>query len=168
MFTWLRRLAALSALSFLAACGGGGGDDDRFTVVEVAQSDARFSILVEAVVAAGLADTLSGPGPFTVFAPTDDAFAALLQELGVSKEQLLADQLLLTQVLTYHVVPGRVLRSQVPIDTPIRTVQGQTFTVDAGLVVTDQRGRTARIVQADVLAGNGVIHAIDRVLLPRP
>jgi len=167
MIHWFRRLTALFAFAMLAACGGG-DDDDARNIVQAAQADARFSILVEAVVAADLASTLSAPGPFTVFAPTNTAFAALLQELGVTKEQLLADKALLTQVLTYHVVSGRVLRAQVPVETPITTVQGQTFTIDANLVITDQRGRTARITETDLLASNGVIHVIDRVILPRP
>jgi len=169
MLHWIRRLAAITSIALVAACGGSGGSDgeDR-NLVEVAQSDPRFTTLVDAVSAADLAGTLSGPGPFTVFAPTNDAFAALLAELGLTREQLLADKALLTQVLTYHVVAGRVLRADVPVGQPITTVQGQSFTVNANLVVTDQRGRTARIVQTDVLASNGVIHAIDRVLLPRP
>ncbi|MEW6466101.1 MAG: fasciclin domain-containing protein [Pseudomonadota bacterium] len=135
-------------------------------IVATAQSLPDFSILVEAVVAAGLVDTLKGPGPFTVFAPTNAAFAALLGELGITKEALLANTALLTAVLTYHVVPGRVLKADVPINTPIRTVQGQTFSIDAMLRITDQRGRMARIVATDVFTSNGVIHVIDKVILP--
>mgnify|MGYP001135424385 FL=1 len=138
------------------------------TVVETAQSLPAFSILVEAVVAANLQGTLSGAGPFTVFAPTNDAFAALLSELGVTKDQLLADVPLLTQVLTYHVVPARVLKANVPVGTAIGSVQGGTFTVDAGLAITDQRARRASIVATDVLASNGVIHVVDKVILPAP
>lgn len=167
MLDWFKRLAAIATLGLVAACGGG-DDDDPANLVQVAQSEARFSILVEAVVAADLVGTLSGPGPFTVFAPTNDAFASLLTELGVTKEQLLADKALLTQVLTYHVVPGKVLRAQVPVGVPITTVQGDTFTIDSTLTITDQRGRTARITQTDLLASNGVIHVIDRVILPSP
>ncbi len=137
-------------------------------IVQVAQSLPQFSILVEAVEAAGLAGALSAPGPLTVFAPTNDAFAALLGELGRSKEQLLADTALLTQVLTYHVVPGRVLRAQVPVGTPITTLQGESFTVNASLAITDQRSRSAAITATDVFAANGVVHVIDRVILPRP
>ena len=137
-------------------------------IVQTAQSLPQFSILVEAVVAAGLAEALSAPGPLTVFAPTNDAFAALLAELGVSKEALLADTALLTQVLTYHVVPGRVLRAQVPLDTAITTLQGDSFSVDGTLAITDQRGRTSNIVATDVFTSNGVIHVIDRVILPAP
>ncbi|MGM9481681.1 fasciclin domain-containing protein [Roseateles sp. NT4] len=138
------------------------------TIVATAQSVPDFSILVEAVVAAGLVDTLNGNGPFTVFAPTNAAFAKLLAELGVTKEQLLANKPLLVQVLTYHVLPSRVLKAEVPVGAPIATVQGQTFTVDSSLAITDQRGRKASITATDVLARNGVIHVIDTVILPRP
>jgi uncharacterized surface protein with fasciclin (FAS1) repeats len=137
-------------------------------IVQTAQALPDFSILVEAVVAAGLADALSAPGPFTVFAPTNTAFAALLAELGVSKEQLLADRALLTQVLTYHVVPARVLKAEVPVGAAVTTLQGQALTVDATLAITDQRGRKAAITGTDVLTSNGVIHVIDKVILPRP
>ena len=137
-------------------------------IVQTAISLPQFSILVEAVVAAGLQDALAAPGPLTVFAPTNTAFAALLGELGVTKEQLLADKPLLTQVLTYHVVPGRVLKADVPLNTPIATLQGDTFTVNANLAITDQRARSAGITATDVLASNGVIHVIDKVILPRP
>lgn len=137
-------------------------------IVQTAQALPDFSILVEAVVAADLQGTLSGTGPFTVFAPTNAAFAALLTELGVSKEALLANKALLTQVLTYHVVAGRVLKSGVPVGTPIATVQGDTFTIDASLAIADQRGRSAKIVATDVLTSNGVIHVIDKVILPKP
>ena len=137
-------------------------------IVQTAQSLPQFSILVEAVVAAGLVDALSAPGPLTVFAPTNDAFVALLGELNLSKDALLANRALLTQVLTYHVVPGRVLRAQVPVGTPITTLQGETFTVNASLAITDQRNRSAAITATDVFAANGVVHVIDRVILPRP
>lgn len=138
------------------------------TIVQTAQSLPDFSILVEAVVAANLQGTLSGTGPFTVFAPTNTAFAALLAELGISKDALLADKALLTKVLTYHVVPGRVLKADVPVGTPIATVQGDTLSINAALAITDQRGRSANIVATDVLTSNGVIHAINKVILPKP
>ena len=136
-------------------------------IVATASALPDFSILVEAVVAAGLATTLQGAGPFTVFAPTNAAFAALLAELGVTKEALLADTALLTTVLTYHVVPARVLKAEVPINTAIATVQGQTFTVNASLVITDQNLRTSNITMADVFTSNGVIHVVDKVILPK-
>ena len=136
-------------------------------IVATASALPDFSILVEAVAAAGLVGTLQGAGPFTVFAPTNAAFAALLMELGVTKEALLADKALLTTVLTYHVIPSRVLKAEVPLNTPIATVQGQTLTVNASLVITDQRMRQSGIVAADVFASNGVIHVVDKVILPK-
>jgi uncharacterized surface protein with fasciclin (FAS1) repeats len=142
-------------------------------IVETAQALAagtpgEFKTLVDAVVAADLATTLSGTGPFTVFAPTDAAFAALLTELGLTKQQLLANKPLLTKVLTYHVLPARVLKAEVPIGAQITTVEGEKFTVDATLKITDARGRKAGITATDTFATNGVIHVIDKVLLPAP
>jgi uncharacterized surface protein with fasciclin (FAS1) repeats len=142
-------------------------------IVQTAQAlaagnPAQFTVLVEAVVAADLAATLSGPGPFTVFAPTDAAFVSLLAELGVTKAQLLANKPLLTQVLTYHVVSGTVLKAEVPLATAIATVQGETLSVSAALAIADQRARLANIIATDTLASNGVIHVIDKVILPRP
>jgi len=138
------------------------------TVVQTAQALPEFSLLVEAVVAADLAGILSQPGPFTVFAPTNAAFAALLQELGTTQEALFADKALLRKVLTYHVIPGVVLKADVPLATPITTLQSDTFTVDATLSVIDQRQRRAGLLSTDVLTSNGVIHVLDRVILPRP
>lgn len=151
--------------SLLAACGNDDDDHDR-NIVQEAQSRPDFSILVEAVVAADLTATLSGTGPFTVFAPTNAAFAALLTELGTTKEALLANKPLLTTVLTYHVLAGKVLKAQVPVGTPITTLQGGTFTVGSDLVITDARGRRSAIVATNIETTNGVIHAIDKVLLP--
>lgn len=136
-------------------------------VVQTAQALPDFSILVEAVVAADLATTLSGAGPFTVFAPTNAAFAALLTELGLTKAQLLANKPLLTSVLTYHVLAGRVLKADVPVGTAVRTVQGETLTVDSSLAITDRNGRKASITATDVFTSNGVIHVIDKVILPK-
>jgi len=168
MIHWLRKVAALSVVALVAACGGS-DDPQPVNIVETAKSDAKFSILVEAVVAADLATTLSGPGPYTVFAPTNDAFAALLTELGVTKAQLLADKALLTSVLTYHVLPAKVLKAAVPAGKAITTVQGGIFKVDAagaGLAITDGRNRKSNITATDLVASNGVIHVIDKVLLP--
>jgi uncharacterized surface protein with fasciclin (FAS1) repeats len=136
-------------------------------IVQTAQALADFSVLVEAVVAADLATTLSGDGPFTVFAPTNAAFTALLTELGLTQAQLLADKPLLTSVLTYHVVSGLVLKADVPLNTPIATLAtGKTLTVDNALTITDGQGRQAGIVGTDVFTANGVIHVIDKVILP--
>ncbi|MFP5461259.1 MAG: fasciclin domain-containing protein [Gammaproteobacteria bacterium] len=167
MLKWFKALVLAGSVGVLAACSSGSGDKDN--IVEIAQNDARFSILAEAVVAAGLADTLSNDGPFTVFAPTNDAFAALLGELGVTKDQLLADKALLTQVLTYHVLRGAVTRDAVPAGKALATVQGDIFKIDASgsdLVITDGRNRTSKIIVTDLEASNGVVHAIDRVILP--
>lgn len=159
-------LLAGAAAGLLTACGGGDDDHAPPNIVATAQATPNLSILVEAVVAAGLVDALSAPGPLTVFAPTNAAFAALLAELGVTKEALLADKPLLTAVLTYHVVSGRVLKDQVPVNTPIATLQGASFTVGGDLRITDGRGRLAAIVATDILCSNGVVHLIDRVILP--
>jgi len=100
---YLRFLPAVAALSMLAACGSSSGTPAPMqNTVEVPQGNPNLSILVEAVTAADLGGTLSGPGPFTIFAPTNDAFASLLTELGVTKDQLLANKPLLTAVLKYH------------------------------------------------------------------
>jgi uncharacterized surface protein with fasciclin (FAS1) repeats len=136
------------------------------TIVQTAQSLADFSILVEALVAADLVKALSGPGPFTVFAPTNSAFVSALTELGLTKDALFANKALLGAVLTYHVVSARVLKAQVPLNTPVITLQGSAFTVGTDLAITDQRARKANITATDVLASNGVIHVIDKVILP--
>jgi uncharacterized surface protein with fasciclin (FAS1) repeats len=135
-------------------------------LVATAQATPELSILVEAVVAADLVGAISAPGPFTVFAPTNAAFAALLAELGVTKAQLLANKPLLTSVLAYHVVPGLVLEADAPIGAPVTTLETGTFSINENLAITDERGRTAQIMATDVLAKNGVVHVIDRVILP--
>ena len=137
-------------------------------IVQSAQALPDFSILVEAGVAADLAATLSGTGPFTVFAPTNAAFAALLTELGISKADLLANKPLLTAVLTYHAIGARVLKADVVPGAQPNTVQGENFSISAALAITDKRARTSNIVATDVLTSNGVIHVIDRVILPAP
>lgn len=139
-------------------------------VVQMAQLNPSFSVLVEAVVAANLATTLSGAGPFTVFAPTNDAFTAALAELNLSKAQLLASPGL-GGILSYHVVVGNVRAANVialPKPASVTTVQGGTFSVGADLRITDARARSAGLVATDVIASNGVIHVIDKVLLPQP
>ena len=155
----------------LVACGtdtADAGTTPTQNVVQLAQGNPDLSILVEAVVAADLAGTLSAPGPYTVFAPTNAAFAALLTELGVSKADLLANKPLLTAVLTYHALGARVLKADVVPGAQPNTVQGENFSISAALAITDKRARTANIVATDVLTSNGVIHVIDRVILPAP
>jgi uncharacterized surface protein with fasciclin (FAS1) repeats len=173
---WIRLLLAVTVMSFLAACGGDDDDDDAppdvqapLNLLQTLQADARFTTLVEAVNAAGLAGALTGADPLTVFAPTNDGFDALLVELGISKEALLADTALLTQVLSYHVLQDQVAVAGIELGRAITPLQGGFFKIDdvAGtLVATDGRNRTANLVQADLLAGNGVIHVLDKVLLP--
>ncbi len=171
MLDLTRRSFALAMVSGLAACGG--SDDIALdppqNIVQVAQTDSRFTVLAEAVVAADLATALSAPGPLTVFAPTNDAFTALLAELGVTKAQLLANKPLLTAVLQYHVLGARVRRADVPLGRAISPLAGGIFKVDntpGGLVITDGRNRTANITATDIAASNGLIHVIDKVILP--
>ncbi len=144
------------------------GSETTGTVVDVAASDDDFSTLVTAVQEAGLVETLSGEGPFTVFAPTNDAFDALpagtLDSLLLEENR---DQL--AAVLTYHVVPTEAMSGQLTDGMQVTTVQGETLTIgvsDSGVTLTDASGSTVSVVQADVDASNGVIHAIDAVLLP--
>jgi uncharacterized surface protein with fasciclin (FAS1) repeats len=130
-------------------------------IVETAVGAGSFTTLVAAVSAAGLVDTLSGEGPFTVFAPSDDAFAKLP---AGTVEALLGDLPKLTAILTYHVVPGMMMAADVVKATSLPTVQGQslTVTVNGGVKVDD-----ATVVKTDIVTDNGVIHVIDSVLLPK-
>lgn len=132
----------------------------KMNVVEAAVAAGSFKTLVAAVQAADLVTVLSGEGPFTVFAPTDEAFAKLPKG---TVEALLKDKEKLTQVLTYHVVPGKLMAADVTRSSELQTVQGQKVVVHAkdGVKIND-----ARVVQADVAATNGVIHVIDTVILP--
>lgn len=132
-----------------------------------ASQQGQFTILVKAIQAADPAvlKTLDGRGQFTVFAPTDAAFASLLDELGLTAEELLSNQALVTQVLLYHVARGNRDSAEVLASSRIRTLEGG-FLYQSGGVLTDANGRTANIVLPDVKASNGVIHVIDRVVLP--
>ncbi len=187
--------AAVSASLVIAACGGDASDDPVVTtqpaptttattqappepepepdlvdapgtLVEVAIQSGAFPTLVAAVQAAGLVDVLSGDGPFTVFAPTEEAFAAALEALGLSAEELLGNTELLTAVLTYHVLP-----LEAPADV-VATLDGQavatvngaeiTITIDGGTVSVND----ATVIATDIEASNGIIHVIDTVLIP--
>jgi hypothetical protein len=131
------------------------------TIVDVASGAGNFGTLVAAVTAAELVETLSGEGPFTVFAPTDEAFAAL--PAGVVDALLLPEnKALLAQILTYHVVSGKVMAADVT-DSDVATVEGQTVKLSTADGVSVNG---AKVVSADVAASNGVIHAIDAVILP--
>ncbi|MCS7309340.1 MAG: fasciclin domain-containing protein [Armatimonadetes bacterium] len=132
------------------------------TIVDIAVNAGNFKTLVQAVQAAGLVETLSGPGPFTVFAPTDEAFAKIPAE---TLQAVLADKEKLTSILTYHVVPGKLMAADVVNSTQLQTVQGQSITVRAegGSVMVDN----ANVIQTDIEADNGVIHVIDTVIMPK-
>ena len=151
-------------------------DTEQGTLVEVAQGNENFSTLVSAVTTAGLGETLSGEGPFTIFAPTNDAFSAVPSE---TMTQLMSEEGRedLTGLLTYHVVEGNVMASDLVAAIEgageegytINTLAGGTLTAmmgDNGPVLTDGQGNTINIVETDVAASNGVIHAIDGVLMP--
>jgi uncharacterized surface protein with fasciclin (FAS1) repeats len=195
----IRLLALLGAVTLLAAACGDDGDDEADTstteemseetttteamddessdttmaegddIVDTAIAAGDFTTLVAAVQAAGLEETLRGEGPFTVFAPTDDAFAALP---AGTVDTLLADPSgALTDILTYHVVEGEVLAADVVgMDgQPVTTVNGGTFTVGVdgdSVTLTDAQGNTVNVVQTDIVTSNGVIHVIDAVLMP--
>jgi transforming growth factor-beta-induced protein len=133
-------------------------------IVQMAQVNPLFDTLVSAVVSANLQGTLSGAGPFTVFAPTHDAFAAIAATVnGLTTQQL-------TDVLTYHVLASEVLAAGIPFGTPITTVLGQSVVISAGTppTIADSTSAPARIIATDVRASNGVIHVIDKVLIPDP
>jgi len=129
-------------------------------IVSIASGSADFETLVTAVKAAGLADTLTNEGPYTVFAPTDDAFAKLpVEQLAA----LLADKEALTRVLTYHVVPGTVSADAVTKLSSAKTVEGGSLTIDTADGV---KINGANVIKADIQASNGIIHVIDSVILP--
>jgi uncharacterized surface protein with fasciclin (FAS1) repeats len=129
-------------------------------IVETAIAAGSFKTLVAAVEAAGLVDTLQSKGPFTVFAPTDEAFAKLPKG---TVESLLKDKVKLTSILTYHVVPGKIMSKDVMNLKKAKTVQGQDIKIDtkSGVKINN-----ANVVKADIEASNGVIHVIDTVILP--
>jgi uncharacterized surface protein with fasciclin (FAS1) repeats len=129
-------------------------------IVDVAVKAGSFKTLVAAVQAAGLVDVLKGPGPFTVFAPTDEAFAKIPK---ATLDGLLKDKAALSKILTYHVVSGKVMASDVKAGK-VKSVQGQEITVktDGGVMVDG-----SKVVATDVVASNGVIHVIDTVMLPK-
>jgi uncharacterized surface protein with fasciclin (FAS1) repeats len=156
-------VAAVAALalvisSVVPASAGGYKKD----IVDTAVSAGSFNTLVTAVQAAGLVETLKGEGPFTVFAPTDEAFAKLP---AGTLEALLEDKAKLTAILTYHVVPGKVMAADVVKLDSAKTVQGQKVQINAsgnGVMVDN-----ANVVKTDIETSNGVIHVIDSVILPQ-
>ena len=166
MKKFLSNLTLLVAVIFIAASCDNEDDPqvDQPTqnVVEIAQSDASFSTLVTALSEADLVSALNGNGPFTVFAPTNEAFNALLAETGLTVEELLASDLL-DDVLLYHVVPGKILSTDLS-NTSVETLSGETITisVDGGVTING----SSSVTTADIEATNGVIHVIDQVLVP--
>lgn len=164
---WICAAAFAATLAFgpIALAGSHEGADEagyheRNDIVDVAVDAGSFNTLVAAVKAAGLVETLKGEGPFTVFAPTDEAFAKLPKE---QLDALLADPTKLAEVLTYHVVPGRVMAADVVKLDSAKTVQGGSITIVSGDgVLVDG----AKVIRTDIPASNGVIHVIDTVIMP--
>jgi uncharacterized surface protein with fasciclin (FAS1) repeats len=138
-----------------------GGSHDSMDIVDTAVNAGNFNTLVTAIKAADLVETLKGPGPFTVFAPTDKAFAKLPKG---TLDSLLKDKAKLTSILTYHVVPGKVMASDVVNLKEANTVQGSSLSIDttSGVMVGG-----AKVVKTDIIASNGIIHVIDSVLIPQ-
>ncbi len=152
-------MATVAATLFAAPAFADGHSKD---IVDTAVAAGSFETLVAAVQAAGLVETLKGDGPFTVFAPTDDAFAAL--PAGTVESLLLPENIdTLSAILTFHVVPGKVMSGDLTDNMMAATVQGGEITIDLdnGVMVQD-----ANVVTADIETSNGVIHVIDKVLLP--
>ena len=156
-----RSATVASALAFAIISSDAHAEASK-DIVDTAVAAGDFNTLAAALKAAGLVDTLKGPGPFTVFAPTDEAFAKLPPG---QLDALLKDKAKLTEILTYHVVAGRVSAKQVAKMKSAKTVEGQSLTVTRahGAVKVDG----ARVVKADIAASNGVIHVIDSVVVPK-
>ena len=155
----LRRtfIAMTAATAFASPAFAAGHSMD---IVDTAVNAGNFTTLVAAVEAAGLVETLKGEGPFTVFAPTDEAFAALPEG---TVEGLLADPEALAKILTYHVIPGKVMSTDLTNNMMAATVEGSEVTImtEGGVMVND-----ANVTTADIEASNGVIHVIDKVIMP--
>ena len=153
--------AAMLVLAGCASYATESAEAQSMDIVDTAVSAGSFNTLATALTEAGLVDALKGDGPFTVFAPTDEAFAKIP---AADLEAILADKDLLTSILTYHVVSGKVMAADVIGLDSAPTLQGQSLTISSasGVTVDD-----ANVIQADVEASNGVIHVIDTVLVPQ-
>ncbi len=163
MLFGFKRLAVAAATVIAVTAGGAIASAAKKDIVDTAVAAGEFNTLAQALTAAGLVDTLKGPGPFTVFAPTDAAFAKL--PAGTVEDLLKPEnRAQLTAILTYHVVPGQVMAADVVKLTEAATVNGAvvTVTVDGGNVMIND----ANVTSVDIEASNGVIHVIDTVLLP--
>jgi uncharacterized surface protein with fasciclin (FAS1) repeats len=146
--------------AFAGSHGGGKMDDKKMDIVDTAVKAGSFNTLAAALTAADLVATLKGKGPFTVFAPTDAAFAKIPK---ADLDALLKDKAKLTAVLTYHVVAGKVMAADVKAGK-VKTVQGSEITISTmGGVSVDN----AKVVKTDIVASNGVIHVIDSVIIPK-
>lgn len=141
----------------------------KMNVVQVAQSNPDFSVLVEAIQAAGLTSALANPNAhYTIFAPTNAAFMQALQETNMTKAQLFANKPLLTKVLGYHVINGDMAMYAKDVKPGnVMTMSRDTLMVTTQGKLMDEMGRTTTILKTDVAASNGVIHVIDRVLMPK-
>lgn len=137
------------------------------SIAEIAAANPNLTILTAALQAAGLDTMMMDAGTYTVFAPTDDAFAPVLEQLGVTQEELLANTDLLKSVLPYHVLDTIVMAAEIPYDTDVATVNGATINISDANVITDAAGNTANITGTDIMATNGVVHTIDAVLMPQ-
>ncbi|MAQ81865.1 fasciclin domain-containing protein [Psychromarinibacter halotolerans] len=157
-----RTMMTLTAATAFALPAVAYAQSAEMNIVEVAQDAGSFSTLLAAAEAAGLVETLTGEGPFTVFAPTDDAFAAL-PEGTVDTLLMPENKDQLTEILTYHVVPGAVMSGDLSDGMTATTVQGSDVTIstEGGVMVND-----ANVVTPDIEASNGVIHVIDAVIMP--
>jgi uncharacterized surface protein with fasciclin (FAS1) repeats len=159
--------AATSVSTLFAACGS--SSDNNKDIFEVVRSDANLSVLADAIISADLVQTFQSNTSYTLFAPNNAAFVAALAELGLTKDQLFANKTLLTTVLTYHLLPGKINFADLLLNTPLKTVQGATLKIDGvagALTITDGLSRTSRIIQNNLEARNGVVHVIDKVILP--
>jgi uncharacterized surface protein with fasciclin (FAS1) repeats len=159
--------AATSVSTLLAGCGS--DSETTKDIFEVARDNADLSVLSDAIISAGLVQTFQANTSYTLFAPNNAAFVAVLAELGLTKEQLFANKSLLNTVLTYHLLPGKINNADITVNTPLKTVQGATLKIDniAGvLTITDGRNRKSKIIQFNLDARNGVVHVIDKVILP--
>ncbi len=161
---YLAIITAILMMPAVVLAGSHGTSAGKMDIVDTAVSAGSFGTLAQALQAADLVDTLKGPGPFTVFAPTDEAFAKL--PAGTLDDLLKPEKKAKLQaILTYHVVPGKVMAADASQLTSAKTVNGQSFNIsrtDSGLMVDG-----ANVVKPDIMASNGVIHVIDKVILPK-
>jgi len=158
-------LALVTSITGISSAGAAPAAAPTADIVDTAVAAGSFTTLVAAAQAAGLVGALKGPGPLTVFAPTDAAFASLLGKLGLTPAQLLANVPLLTTVLTYHVVSGKILSTDLAASQTPTTLAGGQLLVTKSASGVKINGY-ANVTTADILATNGVIHVVDQVLLP--